>query len=400
MPAASSAPSPIRVTIFMSALFAGTGMIVPFLPSWLEDDRGLSGVEIGYIIATAMLARIVTGPLIAAWADGQMDRRRPLIILAATTALAFTALSIFQGFGPLLVMGFIAFTLNNAMVPLVEAALVRATRDGRHDYGVLRSFGSLSFILANLGGGVALAFFGPSAAIIWVVACCFATLGVAMFVLPPDEAPPGVEHTAFKDRLREAFRLARHPVFAWTLEAAGLIQAAHAFYYGFGTLVWQRQGVGSDWVGVLWAIGVASEIVLLALSGRYLMRVRPELLILIGGVLSVVRWFAMALSPPLWALVFLQMLHAGSFALTHIGAIRIIHRETPEELHATGQTLYAALSGGLFIGIATLVSGFLYQEYGAYGYAAMAAVATMGMLAAIQMVRRRARLIRAGLANA
>jgi PPP family 3-phenylpropionic acid transporter len=81
------------------------------------------------------------------------------------------------------------------------------------------------------------------------------------------------------------------------------------------------------------------------------------------------------LGPALWAL---QALHAFTFAATHVGAMRIIQREAPEEVAGLAQTLYAALGGGLILGLATVSAGALYDAGGAAGYGAMAAMAVLG----------------------
>ena len=54
-----------RVTMVMSALFGTTGVILVFLPRWLEVERALSGAEIGAVLSLAQFARIFTGPAIA-----------------------------------------------------------------------------------------------------------------------------------------------------------------------------------------------------------------------------------------------------------------------------------------------------------------------------------------------
>jgi PPP family 3-phenylpropionic acid transporter len=81
------------------------------------------------------------------------------------------------------------------------------------------------------------------------------------------------------------------------------------------------------------------------------------------------------LGPALWTL---QALHAFTFAATHVGAMRVIQREAPEEVAGLAQTLYAALGGGLILGLATLSAGGLYDSVGAAGYGAMAAMAAVG----------------------
>jgi MFS transporter, PPP family, 3-phenylpropionic acid transporter len=378
----------VRATVFLCSLFAGTGVVAPYLPGWLEATRGLSGQQISMMLAAGMLMRIVTGPLIAAWADKQADRRQPILILAVAALVAYVAVSVFRGFEALFIVGFLAATLNNAMIPLIEARLLRATSNGPLSYGVARAAGSVAFIAANIVGGLAFRVWGLDAVIVWVIAACLVTLGVGIFLLDKDHAPEGVENKPYLSRLSDALQLARRPIIAWTLLAAGLIQATHAFYYGFGTLVWLRQGVSTDFIGLLWALGVGVEVLFLLYSQRIVRHVGPEALILIGGVAGLVRWLIMASAPPMWALVFAQMLHALTFAAVHFGTMKILFRETPEELHASAQTLNASLAGGLFIGMATLMSGYLYGGFGAIGYAAMAGISAVGVLAAFQLVRR------------
>ena len=55
------------------------------------------------------------------------------------------------------------------------------------------------------------------------------------------------------------------------------------------------------------------------------------------------------------------------------------------------QTLYAALSAGLLMGAATLLSGHLYDVAGAKGYWAMAAMAAAGGLLGLLLLGPRPR---------
>ena len=52
------------------------------------------------------------------------------------------------------------------------------------------------------------------------------------------------------------------------------------------------------------------------------------------------------------------------------------------------QTLSSTVSAGVLIGIATVLSGPLYDSYGAGGYLAMAGMAALGGLAALSLRRR------------
>jgi PPP family 3-phenylpropionic acid transporter len=378
-----------RVTMVMSALFGTTGVILVFLPRWLELERGLSGAEIGIILSLAQFARIITGPLIAYRADRSSDRAAPLKIIALAAVFAYAAFFFLaDGFWPLLILGFIALSLSQSMTPLIEAATLRATAQGKMSYGVARGIGSIAFIAANVLGGIAIARFGIGAVVIWVVCGLSLTTFTSWLGLHRD--PPLTHPTA--SRTGGANALLRNRRFLILIIACGLIQAAHGFYYSFSTIVWRGQGISNEMIGVLWAFGVAVEVAFLWSLPFIERRSTPEGLILLGAGAAVARWLVMGFAPLGFALWPLQAMHALSFAAAHVGAMRLLHREAPEHSAAMAQTLYAVLSGGLFMGASTLLSGYLYDLGGAVGYWAMAVMAAAGGALAVLLIPPKTRV--------
>ncbi|MGE0742849.1 MAG: MFS transporter [Hyphomonadaceae bacterium] len=380
-----------RVTLVMSCLFGTTGVILVFLPRWLEVERLLSGAEIGAVLALAQAARIVTGPAIAYWADGAPDRRTPLRVVALCALMAYGAFfTVAHDFWSLLLLGFVALSLTQAMTPLIEAATLRATAQGRLSYGVARGIGSVAFILANIGGGILVARFGVGAIVVWVLVGLATVIASSWLGLNRDAAS---KDAITRDARRGALNaMLRNRRFMILIVSCGLIQSAHAFYYGFSTLVWRGQGIPADVVGLLWAFGVAIEVAFLWSLTPIERRVSPEALIIAGAAGAVLRWLFMGFGPAGWVLWPLQALHALSFAAAHVGAMRLLFRESTESSAAMAQTLYAVLSGGILMGASTLLSGILYDFGGAQGYWAMAVIAFAGGALAMLLLgpRRRA----------
>jgi len=373
-----------RVTMVMSALFGTTGVILVFLPRWLEVERALSGAEIGAVLSLAQFARILTGTAIAYWADGTNDRGAPLKLVSVAALAAYAAFFfIADGFWQLLAFGFVALSLTQALNPLIEAATLRATAEGKLSYGVARGIGSAAFIVANVAGGALISRFGLGAVVVWVL--CGLTLVAATSWLGLKRDPPLVRtHEARTGALGDLLRNRR---FIVLIVACGLIQSAHGFYYGFSTLVWRGQGLSPEMVGVLWAFGVAIEIGFLFSLPSVERRVSPEALIMLGAGGAVARWLAMGFAPVGFVLWPLQALHALSFAASHIGAMRLIYREAPDDAATMAQTLYAAISAGVLMGGSTLLSGYLYDHGGARGYWAMAAMAAAGGALAVLLLK-------------
>ena len=367
-----------RLTLTMSCLFCGFGATLPFLSRWLEEDRALTGLEIGAVVSAAQLARIFVGPLIAAWADGLPDRRTPIGLLILGGLTSYAAFFQAHGFWALFVLSFIAASLTQAATPLVEGAALRASQTGAIPFGAARATGSAAFVVGNIAGGALIGVIGPGAVGAWLLTSMSAA-ALSTFALKADPAPSTAAALGFRGRLMLAARLMRTPYFARLVFGAGCIQAAHAFFYSFSVLVWRAQGIADGVVGLLWGFAVGVEILFLALLPQIEKRVPAETLLIAGGVGAVLRWSLMALAPPSALLWPIQALHALSFAASHVAALRLVLRAAPSEVIGLTQTIYAALAAGLLIGLATLASGWLYDAYGAGGYWAMAALAAFGL---------------------
>jgi PPP family 3-phenylpropionic acid transporter len=376
--------SPIRLGLFYAALYITTGVYSPYLSVWLKAG-GLSGVEIGAVLAAPLLGRALTGPVLAAWADRFRLRRTPILLMAAASALAFGAMMAARGFWPWLALWFVGVSLFGACSPLGDVIVLRrAARDG-FAYAVPRGVGSAAYIVANVGCGALIAPLGVAVVMAWTTAGAALSAVLTPLLLPPE---PVSEAVVRIDRWGGVGALVRDPTFMLMVISVGLIQAAHGFYYSFSALVWRAQGVSPALVGVLWGVGVGVEVAFLWLGEPWRRRLGPERLLIFGGVGAVVRWTAFAFSPPVWLLFPLQALHALSFTATFIASLQLVERLSPPESASAAQSLNAALYGGVLIGLATIVSGPLFDHFGALGYLAMSALAAFGLAGAVLLRRR------------
>jgi MFS transporter, PPP family, 3-phenylpropionic acid transporter len=375
---------PWRLGLFYAALFIGNGAAVPYIPVWFAD-HGLSGAQIGLIISAPLVARAITGPAIALWADSFRLRRTPILLLGLVTAAAYALLPAQRGFVWWFSMWFLANTAIATITPLAEVVGVRKARELGFNYGFPRGIGSAGYVIGNIAVGVLLVRTGSDLVIGWVVASAVACALAAQFMLPPTPVREAAGVAHFRDRFAGLGALLRDPTFVTAVLAIGLIQSAHAFYYSFSALAWKQQGVAEDVTGLLWAIGVIAEVICLWFMEPWRRRVGPGRLLLLGGAAAVVRWIVYAFSPPLWALYLLQASHMLTFTATYIASLQIAERLSKPETASAAQVVNSAFSSGMLMGVATLGSGWLYDHVGAYGYGAMAAMAGVGLVLAVRL---------------
>jgi PPP family 3-phenylpropionic acid transporter len=377
----------IRVSLLYAAVFVTVGIQLPYLPVWL-DWVGLSPREIAAVAAVPTLVRVGVTPAIAYAADHSGDHRRFLVALAWAGLGCAVLLAWCGSFWSILLFATLLAVATATVMPLTETVAMGGVRGAGLDYGRMRLWGSLSFIAASFAGGAAVHRLGAPAAV-WLMAGGAALTALAALGLPRPAVGDHRFSASGQPRLRraDALGLLRSPLFVTLLVAAGAVQGAHAAFYAFGTLRWAEQGYGG-WSGTLWAIGVAVEIGLMAFSGAVVRRIGAAGLMALGAAVSVVRWFAMGFDPPLAALFALQALHGATFGAAHIGAFYVMTHAVPERQAGTAQALYAAITSGIAMGGALLLSGQLYAAHGARTYWAMAALAAVGLAASLGLRRR------------
>jgi MFS transporter, PPP family, 3-phenylpropionic acid transporter len=359
-----------RLALFYAGLFVVVGIQLPFFPVWLKA-KGLDAEAIGIVVATPILVRVVAVPLAGRLADRRGALRQVLVLSSAGAAIGYTLIGWANGFPAILAAVALAAALAAPAIPLADAYALKGLALRRRAYGPVRLWGSAAFIAANFAAGFASGYIAPTG-YIWLIVAASAAAAIASLALRPLR-PGGAPEPAPPRHRRRVLAL---PGVLPVAVGASLIQASHAVYYGFASLDWTGRGLSGTAIGALWALGVAAEIVLFALSPR-LPALTPRALLIAGAAGAVVRWGVMALDPPSTLLVPLQCVHALSFGATYLGAVQFLSRVAPEGEVATAQSDFATLQG-LVTAVAAGLSGVLYGSFGALAYAAMAASAAAG----------------------
>ncbi len=377
--------SAARLGVFYAASFLVVGIQLPFWPVWLAG-RGLDATEIAGVFAAAIWAKVIATPALGALADRLGMRRGVMIALAALSCAAYAALWPAAGFWPLLGLNLVAGMAQSALMPLGDSITLAAVRTERLDYGRVRVWGSVSFVVAAIGSGAFLA--GVAAGGDGGDQVLFLVLAASVGLLAACVAIP-VAPAATTRRLRRTGlgRLAADPKFWLFVGSAALLQASHQLYYGFGTLYWRELGFSEAVIGMLWAEGVVAEIVLFWYSRRFVARLGPLGLMALGGVAGIVRWSLMGAVPGLAGAAALQLLHALTFGASHLGAMHFMARTVPPGAAASAQSLYAALSAGFGSGLVMLVAGRLYAAYGGGAYPFMALLSAAGFCGVLWLRR-------------
>ncbi|WP_256808481.1 MFS transporter [Bradyrhizobium sp. Bra64] len=358
------------LALFYSTSFAVMGTHLPFFTVWLKAI-GIEPAWIGIIGAVPAVTRFTTLPFVTSLAERRQALRGAMILTASATALCFALVGTQQQPWPVLLLYIATCCCWTPLLPLTDAYALRGVARYKLDYGPLRLWGSVAFILGALACGFLVDMIAARQ-LIWVIVAMATVSAMATLSLRPlEDAPRSTRGTqAGKALLRDAGFLA-------IISASALIQCSHVAFYTFASINWQSQGLGGLTIAGLWALGVLAEIVVFALSPRF--SLHPSLLVVIGGLSAVVRWLITAQDPPIAMLALAQLGHSLSFGLTQVGVMNLMVRHVPSHQMARGQGYYAA-TNGLLSSATSIVSGVLYARYGEGLYYVMAAMAAAGAL--------------------
>ena len=368
-----------RFSFYYAAVFLAVGIHLPFWPAWLEH-RGLSAAEISVILSVGVWIRAFANPLVAHFADRSGAHRKIILISAAGGVVTYALFGLADGFWPLFAVNILASAMFMALIPLGENLASRAAREYRFDYGRVRLWGSIAFILAAYAAGWVVERTGD-AATLWMMIAALAAAFLAGFGLPDR-----------KLKTRRSIRfpaliLLRRRKFLVFMAAVSLLQASHAALYIFGTIHWRAAGLSNDVIGALWAEGVIAEILLFAFSGAVVARFSPVRLMLLAAAAGIVRWAVLANYTDLGVLIAVQWLHAFTFGAAHLAAMQFMLRTVPESMSASAQSLYSGFAIGLVMGVMMLVTGWLYAGFGGAAFYAMIALSAGGGLIALWLGR-------------
>lgn len=346
-----------RLSGFYLVYFAALGSILPYWGLYLQSE-GFGATEIGLLIALLHLTKVIAPNIWGALASGSSRPVKMIQVASFISAVAFAALFFGEGFWWLAaVMLFFSFFWN-ATLPQFEAVTLSHLHQDSHRYSLIRIWGSIGFIIVVYGIGKGLE--SLSIELLPIVIVSF--LGAIWLVSLSVPEPPKIEEERQSGRM---LSIVFAPGVLAFLMVCFLIQASHGPYYVFYSIYLEQQGYTGGETGLLWALGVVAEVLLFLVMHRVLKRFSLRFILLVGLVLTGLRWLMIALwIESLPVLLFAQLLHAASFGSNHVVAIHLIHLYFGSRHQVKGQALYSSISFGLGGVVGSLFSGYLWDVVG------------------------------------
>ena len=318
-----------RFLLLYAALYTSFGLSSPFLQAFLSA-RDVGSEWLGFLLGAGTAVRLVSAPLAGRVADVFGAFRLELALFSILAAVASLLYLPAHALWMLALVTLIQAAMLAPLVPLSDAlalswsrSTIRSTREA-FEYGWVRGAGSAAFIAGVLTAGQIVGAWGLPSLL------CFTAgslLAAALSVRFAPDLAQGANSPTRKRKVidRDWLVLLRQPAFARVVLAAALVLGSHAMHDAFAIIRWRDAGISPSVSSVLWSESVAAEVLVFLFLGPWLLRVlgRTGALYLAAGA-AVARWGVLAQTADPIALAAIEPLHGLSFALFHLGCMRII----------------------------------------------------------------------------
>ncbi|WP_224215768.1 MFS transporter [Acinetobacter lwoffii] len=365
-----------RLSGFYFFYYAIVGAFMPFWSLYLED-QGFNYQEIGILSSIAIVTRFFA-PLIWGWIADKSGKRMLLVRIATwmEACIWFMIFIIPNSFQSVALLMLIFSFFQNAILAQFEGVTLFWLGGKRAElYGKVRKWGSVGFIIGVFGLGAVFEIMSISMLPVLLLGISFLAFLWSFTIKEPTMAP-----TAQK-QLEPLWPIFKRPVVYSFFLIELILLFSHAPFYSFYSNYLSQAGFSTSQIGLLWSVGVIAEIIMFAYATFFLTRWSWRHLVTLCLLMTGLRWFIVGVFPASFmAQFFAQTIHALSFGLFHMIAMRVIFQNFSAGQQGRGQALYSTMWG---IGVASgsILAGHYWDQVGGTSiFIAAAALTLLGLL--------------------
>jgi MFS transporter, PPP family, 3-phenylpropionic acid transporter len=346
----------------VAALFCGyffyVGIFSPYLSLYFSAQK-FAVSEIAFLLSLSSVLRII-GPYVWGQLADRSQRPERLVQWAAFLMIPLTAA---LNYGTLFgdaslnyaIILVLLFFVSSAFGPIGESLAVSVAGDDQGRYGRLRSFGSIGYIIAVIAMGPILDFVGILSLPWWLLSASVILFCIALSL-------PRSSSTALS-QIEPIVAVLRRPAVIAFFVSAFLMVFAHFSLYTFYSLHLEKMGFTKTEIGLLWGAGVVAEILLFYVQHLFFKRYSLQHLALFSFAVAFIRFALIGgVGASTMALVFIQLLHAITFALHHSASVALLRTWFVPAQQARAQALYIVIAYGLGGTLGSLVLALLWEK--------------------------------------
>ena len=348
-----------RLSGFYFFYYCIVGTFMPYWSLYLQD-QGFSFEQIGILSSIAIITRFFA-PFIWGWVADKSGKRMRLVRIATwmEAVIWFLIFIIPNDFQSVAMLMLIFSFFQNAILAQFEGVTLFWLGERRAElYGKVRKWGSIGFIVGVFSIGALLEIVDISMLPIMLLCIAFTAFLWSFTVKEPQDAPQS------QKQLEALLPILKRPVVSAFFCIEFVMLFAQAPFYSFYSNYLKANGFSTTSIGFLWSVGVIAEIIMFAYATFFLKKLSWRVLVSICLLMTGLRFIIAGSFPNSFSAQFLsQTMHAFSFGLFHMIAMRIIFQNFTAGQQGRGQALYSTM-WGLGVASGSLLAGHYWQSLG------------------------------------
>ncbi|KAG6621246.1 Major Facilitator Superfamily (MFS) [Phytophthora cinnamomi] len=339
--------------------------LIAYLSIFFEG-KGFSTSKIGILLAIPCLCTLLGPPIWGAIADTLHLHKQVHVWCHITSAFLVFAIQFVDSFPLMCATIFLAYLQMMPTNAMLDLAAMKLTDRYGGDFGKQRLYGAFGYGV----GGYICGMMTSAVGIDWCFTMMLGMSCVSLFVLVyyiPTGYGDGNEQSRHQGLLWNSAKvIARRPDVLVLFFVALVTGVSGGFIDSYLFLnVYDLSDDGATIVSVFVAVETLSEIPVFFLSNSMINRFGTALCIVIVIVAYFVRVIVYAYMVQPWYVVPLEMLHGVTYGLLAACLTTYMYAAAPKGAAGTMIGLLSAFQRGIGSGIASLVGGYIYDEYGA-----------------------------------
>jgi PPP family 3-phenylpropionic acid transporter len=363
------------ISLIYTFVFALTGAYVQFFPVFLES-RGFTSVQVSQTLTMVAFSKIFIGPIMAFYMKDNSKIKDYLLYASLLVGGFLFSLLYVYHISYIMLIALAIGCVFSVCIPLSESYGVIGTKiDPKLNYGHMRLFGTISFMLSGMMLGSLIDSNGTTAILPYLTIAAF-LIGVFAILSPRIKSANGEDHVSVKDILS----LFKNKMFLLTVFGFSIAHAGHTFNFSFGAIHWINLGFSNTQVAFFWTVACIAETIFFLFTNTIYRFFSIKTLFWISIAAGAIRWYGLSLDPNFYTVVVLQTLHAFTFAAGHLAIVRYIRDFIPHNLQNVAQLLYGSILWGVAYAPAVSITGYLYDNFHGEAYRFMLFYSLMGAI--------------------
>lgn len=346
----------IRLKMLLFFFHATNTIILTFLPLYLKD-KGLTGTEIGWVLAIGPFAAIIAQPIWGFLSDKYKTVKKVLIV--AITGMLLFSVVFFQmnQLVAILIFAGCFYFFQTPVGALADSLAQRRANELKVSFGSIRMWGSIGFGVSALLVAELLDVIGISY-VLWPYLVMGTVLLIITFFIQD------VTTNSKPAQLKDFGLILKNKQFMFFLFIMMFITITHRTSDSYIGIFIAELGGTESHVGRAWFVGVMSEAIIFATAVFWFRKYHPLFFIIIAGALYTMRWFIYGSLTSPTQVIFFQVFHGLCFGIFYVAAFDYVTRLIPKHLQSTGHLIFFSVLFGVSGIFGSLGGGTIIEVFG------------------------------------